>query len=204
LAEFEPWTKERGGAVIASEATCEGATLPILHALMKTFGYIHPETVPLIAETLNLTRGEVHGVVGFYHDFRRHPPERHVLRLCGAEACQSLGGDAVASHVRARLGVDWHETTDDGARDDAAREDHRSRCAGRGLQNVLSSGDSGQRRHQRLFGLGDELPRIPGDRGVGDAIEWPERVAGRLPRTGAEEPPHRGRAREVMRLQERR
>jgi formate dehydrogenase subunit gamma len=115
LAEFEPWTKERGAAIIASEATREGATLPILHALMQAFGYIHAEAVPLIAEALNLTRAEVHGVVSFYHDFRRHPPGRHVLRLCRAEACQSLGGDAVASHVRARLGVDWHETTDDGA-----------------------------------------------------------------------------------------
>jgi formate dehydrogenase subunit gamma len=115
LAEFEPWTKERGAAIIASEATREGATLPILHALMQAFGYIHAEAVPLIAETLNLTRAEVHGVVSFYHDFRRHPPGRHVLRLCRAEACQSLGGDAVASHVRTRLGVDWHETTDDGA-----------------------------------------------------------------------------------------
>jgi formate dehydrogenase subunit gamma len=115
LAEFEPWTKERGVAIIASEATREGATLPILHALMQAFGYIHAEAVLLIAETLNLTRAEVHGVVSFYHDFRRHPPGRHVLRLCRAEACQSLGGDAVASHVRARLGVDWHETTNDGA-----------------------------------------------------------------------------------------
>jgi formate dehydrogenase subunit gamma len=115
LAEFEPWTKERGAAIIASEATGEGATLPILHALMQAFGYIHAEAVPLIAEALNLTRAEVHGVVSFYHDFRRHQPGRHVLRLCRAEACQSLGGDAVASHVRARLGVDWHETTDDGA-----------------------------------------------------------------------------------------
>jgi len=115
LAEFEPWTKERGVAIITPEATREGATLPILHALMQAFGYIHTEAVPLIAETLNLTRAEVHGVVSFYHDFRRHPPGRHVLRLCRAEACQSLGGDAVASHVRARLGVDWHETTDDGA-----------------------------------------------------------------------------------------
>jgi formate dehydrogenase subunit gamma len=71
--------------------------------------------VPLIAETLNLTRAEVHGVVSFYHDFRRHPPGRHTLLLCRAEACQSLGGDALASHVRERLGVDWHETTNDGA-----------------------------------------------------------------------------------------
>jgi formate dehydrogenase subunit gamma len=69
----------------------------------------------MIAETLNLTRAEVHGVVSFYHDFRRDPPGRHVLRLCRAEACQSLGADALAAHVHRRLGIDWHDTTADGA-----------------------------------------------------------------------------------------
>ena len=115
VAGFEPWTRERGAAIIAAEAAREGATLPILHALQAAFGYIHAEAVPLIAATLNLTRAEVHGVVSFYHDFRRDPPGRHMLRLCRAEACQSLGADALASHVRERLGVDWHETTGDGA-----------------------------------------------------------------------------------------
>jgi formate dehydrogenase subunit gamma len=71
--------------------------------------------VPMIARALNLTRAEVHGIVSFYHDFRSDPPGRHVLRLCRAEACQSLGADAVAAHVRQRLGVDWHDTTVDGA-----------------------------------------------------------------------------------------
>ena len=115
VAGFEPWTRERGAAIIAAEARREGATLPILHALQAAFGYVDAEAVPLIAETLNLTRAEVHGVVSFYHDFRRDPPGRHMLRLCRAEACQSLGADALAAHVRERLGVDWHETTGDGA-----------------------------------------------------------------------------------------
>jgi formate dehydrogenase subunit gamma len=115
VAGFEPWTRERGADIIASESAREGAGLPILHALQATFGYIHAEAVPMIAEALNLTRAEVHGVVSFYHDFRRTPPGRHVLRLCRAEACQSLGADALAGHVRERLGVDWHDTTADGA-----------------------------------------------------------------------------------------
>jgi formate dehydrogenase subunit gamma len=114
VAGFEPWTSERGTEIIASEATREGATLPILHALQEAFGYIHAEAVPLIADTLNVTRAEVHGVVSFYHDFRRDPPGRHVLRLCRAEACQSVGADALAAHVRERLGVDWHGTSSDG------------------------------------------------------------------------------------------
>ena len=115
MAGFEPWTRERGAEIIASESGREGATLPILHALQAAFGYIHAEAIPLIADALNLTRAEVHGVVSFYHDFRGEPPGRHVLRLCRAEACQSLGADTLAAHVRHRLGVDWHDTTSDGA-----------------------------------------------------------------------------------------
>src|ERR1700704_4097781 len=92
-----------------------GALIPILHGIQEELGYVPPEAVPVIADVLNLTRAEVHGVVTFYHDFRRTPPGRHVLRLCRAEACQSLGADALAGHVRERLGVDWHDTTADGA-----------------------------------------------------------------------------------------
>jgi formate dehydrogenase subunit gamma len=115
VAGFEPWNRERGAEIIARESQREGATLPILHALQEAFGYVHAEAIPMIAETLNLTRAEVYGVMSFYHDFRNHPPGRHVLRLCRAEACQSLGGDALAAHVCRRLGVDWHDTTADGA-----------------------------------------------------------------------------------------
>ena len=115
MSGFEPWNRERGAEIIAREGQREGATLPILHALQEVFGYIHAEAIPMIAETLNLTRAEVYGVMSFYHDFRNHPPGRHVLRLCRAEACQSLGADALAAHVRRRLGVDWHDTTSDGA-----------------------------------------------------------------------------------------
>ena len=90
-----------GPRSLRERAVREGATLPILHALQEAFGYIHAEAIRMIAETLNLTRAEVHGVMSFYHDFRQHPPGRHVLRLCRAEACQSLGADMLASHVRA-------------------------------------------------------------------------------------------------------
>jgi formate dehydrogenase subunit gamma len=89
--------------------------MPVLHALQAAFGYIHAEAVPMVAQALNLTRAEIYGVMSFYHDFRREPPGRHVLRLCRAEACQSVGAEAVAEHVKQRLGVDWHGTTADGA-----------------------------------------------------------------------------------------
>ncbi len=115
MPAYEPWTEARGTEIIAAHADQEGATLPILHALQNTFGYVDPEAVPLVAARLNLSRAEVHGIVTFYHEFRRHPPGRHVLRLCRAEACQSVGAEALGTHVCQHLGVDWHGTSADGA-----------------------------------------------------------------------------------------
>ena len=82
---------------------------------MPWFGFVPAEAVPLVAHALNLTRAEIHGVVSFYHEYRRHKPGRHVLRLCCAEACQALGCESLADHVRSRLNIAWHETTSDGA-----------------------------------------------------------------------------------------
>jgi formate dehydrogenase subunit gamma len=93
----------------------EGPLLPILHDLQGEFGYVPQEALPLIAQALNISRAEVHGVVTFYHDYRDHPAGRHVLKLCRAEACQSMGGDAMAQKARELLGIDWHGTTADGA-----------------------------------------------------------------------------------------
>jgi formate dehydrogenase subunit gamma len=114
MTSYEPWNEARGHEVITANAVREGAALPVLHALQETFGYVPREAVPLVAATLNLSRAEVHGIVTFYHDFRDAPPGRHMLKLCRAEACQSMGADALADAARDRLGIDWHETTPDG------------------------------------------------------------------------------------------
>jgi len=108
------WKRERAEEIIATHRSVEGAALPILHALQREFGYVDREAVPLVAQALNLSRAEVHGVVSFYHDFRDAPPGRHVLRLCRAEACQSMGADALARQARDGLRLDWHGTTPDG------------------------------------------------------------------------------------------
>ncbi len=92
----------------------EGPLLPILHALQEEFGYIDEAAEPLIAEALNITRAEVHGVITFYHDFRRAPAGRHVLKLCRAEACQAAGGDPLAARAESRLGIAFGGTTADG------------------------------------------------------------------------------------------
>lgn len=105
---------ERTQAVVEDLAQLEGPLLPILHEVQKEFGCVPDEALRTIAEALNLSRAEVHGVASFYHDFRKAPAGRHVLKICRAEACQSMGGDALADGVRAALGIDWHETTPDG------------------------------------------------------------------------------------------
>ena len=90
-----------------------GALLPILHSLQEEFGYIDDAMIPLIAEGLNISHAEVHGVISFYHDFRRAPAGRHVLQICRAESCQSMGCNSLIAHVEKNLGVKLGETTAD-------------------------------------------------------------------------------------------
>jgi len=92
-----------------------GALLPIFHGVQAGLGYVPKDAVPLIAHELNLSIAEVHGVLSFYHYFRKEPPGRHVVHLCRAEACQSVGAAALELHAKRSLGVDFHGTTADGA-----------------------------------------------------------------------------------------
>lgn len=112
-ASYESWDETRGAEIIAEHASQEGATLVILHALQETFGYVPEAAIPMVAQALNLSRAEVHGVCTFYHDFRHKPAGRHVLKLCRAEACQAAGGDALAARAEAKLGVSLGNTTAD-------------------------------------------------------------------------------------------
>jgi formate dehydrogenase subunit gamma len=112
-AVYEPWDEKRGAEIIAEHAKQEGATLVILHALQEAFGYVPEAAVPMVAQALNLSRAEVHGVFTFYHDFRHKPAGRHVLKLCRAEACQAAGGDALAARAESKLGVSLGHTTAD-------------------------------------------------------------------------------------------
>lgn len=101
--------------ILARHLGMEGALLPILHAVQAEFGHVPQEALPVIAKAMNISRAEAHGVMSFYHDFRDVPAGRHVLKLCRAEACQAMGADRVADHARKVLGLDWHETSKDGA-----------------------------------------------------------------------------------------
>jgi len=100
--------------IVAQHRERPGPLLEVLHAIQATLGYVPEGAVPVVAEELNLSRAEVHGVVTFYHFFRRHRPGAHTVSLCQAESCQAMGAEALAQHARQRLGIDFHQTTADG------------------------------------------------------------------------------------------
>ncbi len=105
-------------AVLAGIDACRdrpGALLPILHAVQDALGYVPSQSLSLIAHELNLTRAEVYGVITFYPHFRSAPPGRQIVRLCRAEACQALGARSLEAHAKRTLGIEFHETTADGA-----------------------------------------------------------------------------------------
>lgn len=92
-----------------------GALLPILHDIQEALGYIPPSAVPQIAKALNQSTAEIHGVISFYHQFRTHPVGKHNVEICRAEACQAMGSRALEAHAKSSLGIDYHQTTADGA-----------------------------------------------------------------------------------------
>jgi len=100
--------------VLARLKDLPGALLPVLHGIQHALGHVPKDAVPIVAKALNLSRAEVHGVVSFYHWYRSEQPGEHVVHLCRAEACQAVGGRALEAHVKATLGIDFHETTADG------------------------------------------------------------------------------------------
>jgi formate dehydrogenase subunit gamma len=108
-------TKEVLDEVLAAHAGRPGALLPILHDLQDRLGHIPADAVPRLATALNLSRAEVHGVITYYPHFRQHPPARHVVQVCRAEACQAVGANRLAEDISAMLGCAMHGTTADNA-----------------------------------------------------------------------------------------
>ncbi len=100
---------------IAAHKNVPGALLPLLHAIQDDIGYIPQDCYVHIGKELNLSVAEVHGVVTFYHHFRTEPAGRHILQICRAESCQSMGSEKLEAHVKTQLGIDYHQTTADGA-----------------------------------------------------------------------------------------
>lgn len=103
-------------AILAELGAQPGALLPVLHAMQDAFGCVPPELVGEIADGLNLSRAEVHGVITYYHFFRSEPAGRHVLEVCRAESCQAMGGESLWHHACESLGLPaTGGTTVDGA-----------------------------------------------------------------------------------------
>lgn len=100
--------------IIARWKDRPGALLPVLHEVQELEGYISPDQVRRIADGLNLSRAEVHGVISFYHHFRTEPVGEHIIQICRAEACQSMGCRGLESHAKRRLGIDYQGRTEDG------------------------------------------------------------------------------------------
>lgn len=108
------WSPEVAREHIEALKHLPGAALPILNALQAEFGYIDDAAIPLIAEALNLSRAEVVGVAHFYQDYRHEPPGKHIVKVCRAEACQSMGCENLVQHVESSMGAGMGETTLDG------------------------------------------------------------------------------------------
>jgi formate dehydrogenase subunit gamma len=109
------WDSARAQEIIDAHLGLEGPAMPILHALQDEFGCVPEAAVPQLAASLNISRAEMHGVITFYHDFRREPAGRHVLKLCRAESCQSMGSEELQKAFLERHKLEWHHTSPDGA-----------------------------------------------------------------------------------------
>ena len=100
--------------LVAEHRNRPGALLPLLHAVQDALGHVPDDAVPMIARALNLSRAEVHGVITYYHHFRRTPAGRHVVQVCRAEACQAMHCEPTEQHAKRQLGVEYGGTSPDG------------------------------------------------------------------------------------------
>jgi formate dehydrogenase subunit gamma len=114
-APFEPWSTARTAEIAAAYVGVPGGLLPLLQDLQRHFGHIPDPAVPIVADALNLSRAEVHGVLTFYHDFRRAPPGRRILKVCRAEACQARGAAHAIETIERELSLRLGETAEDGS-----------------------------------------------------------------------------------------
>lgn len=108
-----PYDEDTASRIIAGFDARPEMLVQILVAFMERFGWIGEDAIRRLADELNLSRAEVHGVVSYYHDLRTSPPGRHVVKICAAEACQAMGGRELAAHAAAILGVAIGESNED-------------------------------------------------------------------------------------------
>ncbi len=103
--DFAAWDAAEARSIIARLSGLEGPALPILHELQAHFGFVPPQAVDIIADALNISRADVHGVISFYHDFHTAPPPRRIVKLCRAEACQAQGCEEMVAGLQREHGI---------------------------------------------------------------------------------------------------
>ena len=108
----EDYNKETASEIIAGFGNRPEMLVQVLHAFMDRFGWISSDAIRQLAEELNLSRADVHGVVSYYHDFRTSPAGKHVVKICEAEACQAMGSRDLSAHAKKSLGLEMHESND--------------------------------------------------------------------------------------------
>ena len=108
----EDYNKETASEIIAGFDNRPEMLVQVLHAFMDRFGWISSDAIRQLAEELNVSRADVHGVVSYYHDFRTSPTGKHVVKICAAEACQAMGSRDLSEHAKKSLGLDMHESND--------------------------------------------------------------------------------------------
>ncbi|MDI9348623.1 MAG: NAD(P)H-dependent oxidoreductase subunit E [Candidatus Symbiobacter sp.] len=108
-----PPQAERTVSPLEGSQALSSAVIPLLHLAQERYGYIDDALVPVLADLVNRSRAEIHGVVTFYHDFRRTPPAQMVVRICLAEACQAMGSDALATAAKQQCRTDFHHNSAD-------------------------------------------------------------------------------------------
>lgn len=108
------WDPQAVKAIVEGMKDLPGALMPILHEIQHSQGYIPSDAIGMIADELQLTRADVHGVITFYRHFYTTPPAKHTIQICRAEACQSMGARELEAHAKEKLGIDYHQQTADG------------------------------------------------------------------------------------------
>lgn len=107
------WSQEAVSAVLATTCDKPGPILISLQALQNEFGYVHSEDVELVAKACNVSRADVHGVLTYYHDLLTEAPARTTIRICVAEACQSVGSRELVHETEKLLALHVGESNED-------------------------------------------------------------------------------------------
>ena len=108
-----PYDKDAASEIIARHDARPELLVQMLHEFLEHFAWIPEAAIRQLAEELNLSRADVHGVVSFYHDFRTTPPGKRVIKICQAEACQAMGSSELAAYAESVLGMKMHESSED-------------------------------------------------------------------------------------------